>query len=202
MSGLLFYWTGWMFWVIATFLMDKSVLRTFLGCSVLITIISSNQWLVYSDDLKINLSIISLTFCSLLFLAKEKGWLLSTIRALCVLFGYVGILFWEQVSPVWMFLPREIIIPVIGILVVMILTKNYIERGIIWCMGISTGEILHGLILRSYGFSPEIGELAFLDLVFIGFGLLVVIRGIVELRLRMDMFLQLVEKQKKRWTHE
>src|SRR5690625_754537 len=41
-NGLLFYWFGWLLWIIVTFLMKKTELRTKIACWILIAILSSN----------------------------------------------------------------------------------------------------------------------------------------------------------------
>ncbi|MBM7569813.1 hypothetical protein [Aquibacillus albus] len=201
MDGLYFYWISWMLWVVITFLLNKNRKRTFLAVWILTLIIVSS--LSFSiKGLQINCAVIVLIIGAIIIVAHSSNWFMNTIQSLCLLFGYVGLLFWEQLSPVWIVLPRIILIPALALFLLFILAPSFKERYAIWCLGVTTGEILHGLILHSYGFTPYVGGFAFLDLLFIEFGLLLLVQGFLEMRKKMEQFILLIEKQKKRWTHE
>ncbi|MDL4840788.1 YphA family membrane protein [Aquibacillus rhizosphaerae] len=201
MDGLFFYWMGWIIWILITFLMKKNRNRTILGLGILILILFSDT-IITIGNLDVNVALILLYFAAMFVLASRKDWIINTIWSLAIVFGYAGILFWEQISPIWLFVPRTIIIPVIGFVFLSFLSRSFVVKCVIWCLGITTGEVIHGLILHSYGFSESIGELAFLDLVFIEIAFLLVNLFIKETRVRLDLFTQSIEKQRKRWTHE
>ncbi|WP_407268711.1 hypothetical protein [Radiobacillus sp. PE A8.2] len=196
MTGILFYWIAWMLWVITTFLMRKSFKRTFLAAGILITILSS-QLVLDFNGVKVNVSIAIIFIWTIIALAKQSDWFLSIFRCLCIVFGYIGILFWEQITPVWMIASRELILPLVGLVALWVLSSSNHERVVIWCMGTTTGEVLHSFILQSYGFQEVIGDMAFFDTLFVGLGFLSITFILKEIKLRMDLLIQIVEKQKK-----
>ncbi|QTM99669.1 hypothetical protein ERJ70_10365 [Sediminibacillus dalangtanensis] len=118
-------------------------------------------------------------------------------------FCYVGILLWELISPIWLFVPRLLMIPFIGLVLLIFLAETLIEKCMVWCLGITSGEILHGLIMRSYGFHPTIGELSFFDLLFVGIAFIILLRLTVATKQKIDVVAQTIEqKLKMRWNHE
>ncbi|WP_138416932.1 YphA family membrane protein [Aquibacillus sediminis] len=195
MDGLLFYWICWMIWIYVTFIMKKHRLRDLLALWLLfILIFSSNE--IMLGNISINMAVFVLFFGALLAFSFLSNWLKSLLYCLCLVFGYIGILFWEQISPVWMVAPRTIIITIIGFFFLLILTKQYVKRCIIWCLGLTTGEVIHGLIMNSYSMQETIGDMAFMDIIFLELATLSLYQGFVELQSRLDSTVQTIEQQK------
>ncbi|WP_226034672.1 YphA family membrane protein [Aquibacillus saliphilus] len=199
MDGYIFYWISWILWIIITFIMVKDNYRTYLALWLLTLIALSNSEVVIGVT-KINAAIFILFFGALILLSKTSNWILNIIRSLCLVFGYVGVLFWEQISPVWLVIPRLIMIPVIGFIFLSFLTNENVDKLAVWCLGITTGEVLHSLILNSYGFNEYIGDMAYFDLLFTAIGLIVMVTFLQDVRSRLDQMIGAIEKQKKRWT--
>ncbi|MRH42387.1 hypothetical protein GH741_06785 [Aquibacillus halophilus] len=179
--------------------MKKNTYRIYLALWVLSLIAFSSSEL-FVGNTKINVSIIVLYIGALLLLASTSSRILNVMRSLCFVFGYVGLLFWEQISPVWLIIPRVIMIPFLGFILLILLTKNNVERIAIWCLGVTTGEVLHSLILNSYGFNDYIGDMAFFDILITGIGIIVAAAFLLEVRSKLDHMIELIEKQKKRWS--
>ncbi|SDL66035.1 hypothetical protein SAMN05216244_0311 [Sediminibacillus halophilus] len=118
-------------------------------------------------------------------------------------FCYVGILLWELISPIWLFVPRLLMIPLIGLVLLLFLGETLIERCMVWSLGITSGEILHGLIMTSYGFQLTIGERSFFDLLFVGIAFIILLRLTVATKQKIDVVAQTIERKlKMRWNHE
>lgn len=195
MEGLFFYWICWLLWIIITFLMEKSRTRQFFGIWLLMLLIFSKTEIMVAE-FNINASIFILYIGSIVLLAVNKRWLYHVFSAICIVFGYLGIMLWEQISPVWMFLPREAVIPATGFILLSLLTGSYIAKIAIWCLGVSTGEIIFSILLNGYGFKESIGDFAFLDVVMIEIGIIYCLTLLHKIRARMEYIIQSFEKQK------
>jgi hypothetical protein len=200
MNGLFFYWLAWLLWVLITFFMEKNITRTFLAFIVLAVITFSNTIVTLFGNIEFTLSIFVVYIFALVMVSQTNKKIITLWKSICLVFGYVGFLFWEQISPVWIVAPREILIPVFGFILLLLLNGNTKEKLAIWCLGTSTGEILHGVILHSYDMREAIGNMSFFDLLVIEISFLVIAHHIVELKKKLDIFVQSMEKQKKRWT--
>ncbi|MUK87256.1 hypothetical protein GMD78_02420 [Ornithinibacillus sp. L9] len=172
MDGIYFYWFSWIIWVVVTFFMNKTKKRTFISCWILLSITTSNVYVtVYQYDM-------SLTFVSILM----GGFFLfsyiprTTYHLFCaftMMIGYSSILIWEGQAPIWLFMPRYILIPLIAILMVCLLAKGLYPRIAIILVGICSGELLYCHMLSDYYISKVIGEMVFFDtLLIILFGLI------------------------------
>ncbi|WP_026771243.1 MULTISPECIES: hypothetical protein [Sediminibacillus] len=202
MEGLLFYWICWLLWITTTFLLKKNRTRFYVSFVILLLLTCSNTNITVWDS-KLNLATVVSFFAGILYLAKKKDWILLLFGSLCMTFCYVGILLWEMISPIWLFVPRLLMIPVIGLVLLFFLTETLIEKCMVWCLGITSGEILHGLIMNSYGFHPSIGEHSFFDLLFVGIAFIILLRLTLVAKQKLDQVAQTIERKlKMRWNHE
>ncbi|MDC3413065.1 hypothetical protein NC797_09820 [Aquibacillus sp. 3ASR75-11] len=201
MDGLLFYWISWLMWIIITFLMPKRKTRTWLAVWVLCTIILSNTY-IETIDIRLNASIGILFLGAILLLSTRQRWFYLTLCSIFLVFGYNGLYLWEKISPIWMVFPRTVTIPFIGLIVVTFLTKGLYEKAAIWILGSSMGEVVYSFILHGYGFQETIGDKSYLDIIAVEMGFLLLTKWIIDLKLRMDLATQELEKRKMGWTHE
>nr|GGG65193.1 hypothetical protein GCM10011398_06040 [Virgibacillus oceani] len=160
-SGIIFYWIGWIFWVIVTFFMKKGRQRTFYACWILFIILSSSVSIQVSKY-QIGLSFIILLIGSIYFHSIAKS-LYLLFSAFTISLGYIAILFWERITPVWIFLPRTVLIPLIMTFLIVLLTDSLHDKLAVGLLGLTSGEIFHSIILSSYRLYETIGGLAFLD---------------------------------------
>ncbi|SDJ67202.1 YphA family membrane protein [Sediminibacillus albus] len=202
MDGLLFYWISWILWVIFTFLLKKTKVRFYLSVWILLLLSCSNT-VVEILDYKVNIAIFVSFVCAILYMAKSPDWMYQLFGSLCMTFSYIGILLWELISPIWLFVPRIIIIPFLAMIMLYFIADNLIDKCMIWCLGLTSGEILHGLIMNSYGFQPVIGERSFFDLMFVGIGFQIIAKLIMIIKHNTENLLQSLERKlKMRWNHE
>ncbi|WP_074597123.1 YphA family membrane protein [Sediminibacillus halophilus] len=202
MEGLLFYWICWLLWIVATFLLKKNTTRFYLSFVVLLLLSCSNTRITIWEC-QLNLALVVSFLSGVLYLARKKDWIWLLFGSLCMTFCYVGILLWELISPIWLFVPRLLMIPLIGLVLLLFLGETLIERCMVWSLGITSGEILHGLIMTSYGFQLTIGERSFFDLLFVGIAFIILLRLTVATKQKIDVVAQTIERKlKMRWNHE
>ncbi|WP_053219385.1 YphA family membrane protein [Virgibacillus senegalensis] len=202
MDGLLFYWICWLLWTAATFLFKKNKTRFYLSFVILLLLSCSNTEVLVCN-LQVNLAVIVSFLSGIIYLAKKKEWILLLFGSLCMTFCYVGILLWELISPIWLFVPRLLMIPLIAVILLLFLADNLIDKCLVWSLGITSGEILHGFIMNSYGFHTSIGELAFFDLLFGGIALQILLKLVLVTKYKLDTLAQTIERKlKMRWNHE
>ncbi|WP_156289245.1 YphA family membrane protein [Oceanobacillus salinisoli] len=164
-TGILFYWFSWIFWIIVTFLMKKGVLRTLLAYWILFTIIGSSFYFQLGYY-TISLSIIILFLGAIVLLSKQPRTLYHLFSAFTISIGYTAMLFWEKLSPIWIIIPRILLISILIGCLTSILSKAYLGRISVCLFGMIAGEMIYSVILSSYGLQEEIGEMLFLDTLF------------------------------------
>ncbi|MEW9674703.1 hypothetical protein ABRT01_00685 [Lentibacillus sp. L22] len=161
-DGLIFLWFSWILWIIVTFFMRKGRKRTYFACVLLLLICGSNMtWEI--GEYKVTFSFLIL-FVSLVFFhtIAQSLYLLFSAFTLCL--AYTGILFWEQITPIWMFLPRMILIPLVLVTIISVLIKSFEHKLAIGLFGITFGEIYHSVVLVRYTIREPIGDTAFFDM--------------------------------------
>lgn len=171
MDGLFFYWICWIFWILATFIMPKNATRTKLAIWILVTIGVSKIYLTI-DSLDLSCSYISILIGGFLLLASQKNKGLQIFSAFTIMVGFSSMLIWETNAPVWLFMPRLIIIPILCVLLTMMVSKTFVNRLTNCIIGLCGGEFVYGLLLSNYTISKVIGEALFLDTLFIALLLL------------------------------
>jgi len=163
---VLFYWFSWFFWVIITFFMKKNQKRIYLAGWILVVVIFSNYYIEW-QMITISFPIILLFFGAVILLGNYQKWFYHLAASFVTAIGYAAFLFWETISPVWLILPRNILITVIFGLIISILAKNYVVRIAICLFGMTSGEVIYRYILASYGFPVTIGDKAALVSLFV-----------------------------------
>ncbi|WP_047985322.1 YphA family membrane protein [Ornithinibacillus californiensis] len=177
MDGLYFYWFGWAFWIIVTFIMPKNNYRTVIAIWILLTISTSNIYLgIGFFDISIAYLTTLIGGFALLSTLKQKG--LQIFSAITIMIGYSSLLIWEVNAPVWIFMPRLFIMPVVCVLLVSIIASKFENRLANSIIGICGGELLYCLLLSNYSFTKAIGNLMFLDTLSIIIFLVVIIEAI------------------------
>ncbi|SES80906.1 hypothetical protein SAMN05216389_102264 [Oceanobacillus limi] len=199
-DGLYFYWISWIIWVMVTFFMKKTSHRAYYATWILISIILSNVYITFSKyD-------ISLTFLSVIiggfFLVPQIP--KTTYHLFCsftLMIGYTSILIWEGQAPVWLFMPRFILIPLICIVMVCFLVKGLISRITVTLIGICAGELLYSYMLSNYYISNIVGEMVFFDSLFIILFILICL-DLIQLLKRKIVLLTQNYKRTMRWQNE
>nr|WP_133065303.1 hypothetical protein [Virgibacillus profundi] len=145
-----------------TFLMKKNKRRTLFACWVLVSIIGSNYNFTFGN-LSVSFSFLFILCGAIIFLVQLPRLMYHLFASFTITIGYAAILFWEKISPVWVVLPRPLLLSFLIILLIIILTKSLDHRLGIGALGISAGEYIYSLTLSGYGFYESIGQASFLE---------------------------------------
>lgn len=187
-SGLIFYWISWMLWVIITFFMEKTNQRLILASWILLILIGSNVYIelfTYS----ISIAFIFLFIGTLLLTTQSKRLYYSVFSSFTIMIGYIAILIWEKVTPVWFIFPRELFIPFFIFVLLTLFSKRFYHRLAIGLLGVSFAEIFYFFILSDGYVSSIIGKKEFFDHI-----------AILIIFLLLSSLLQSVKQRQKRVT--
>ncbi|MFD1038701.1 hypothetical protein ACFQ3N_09900 [Virgibacillus byunsanensis] len=177
--------------------MKKIRKRTVLACWILSVLMCSNLYASF-ENIQLSIAFIILWLGALLFHAKLPHLVYHVFSSFTISIGYIAILLWEQHTPVWMFLPRIILIPVISTMLIVILVKGFHNRIVVGILGISSGETIYSLLLSSYAIQETIGEMAFFDMTIITLLIIVSLEIIKITKQKLLLF----SKQLLRWQNE
>ncbi|WP_157052486.1 YphA family membrane protein [Ornithinibacillus contaminans] len=200
MDGIYFYWFSWVFWVIVTFLMPKGKRRTILALWLLVAIIFSNLY-VTIGSLAFSVTYLIIFTGAFISLARHNRVGLHIFSGFTIMIGYTSILIWETHAPVWLFMPRLLLIPMICVALVSIISSTMISRLIISTLGLCGGELLYSVLLANFSIQQTIGEFVFLDTLLVMLFLLVLMELLRKGRGKMVSTLQ-AYKQQLRWQNE
>lgn len=200
MEGLYFYWFSWVFWVVVTFLMKKGKLRTLLAYWILLSIVFSNNYLRI-DNISLSVTFILVFLGGFVLLARIIHSFYHLFAAFTLMIGYAGFLIWEQLAPVWLFIPRIILLPLILAMLISILTNHLLNRITIGIIGICAGELLYSLLLFSYQITNTVGEKGFFDTLVICLFLLMSVHLMKRIKMKVLQTSQ-IYRQSLRWQNE
>ncbi|WP_042223578.1 YphA family membrane protein [Oceanobacillus manasiensis] len=156
-----FYWIGWMLWILTTFFMSYGRERDLYTIWLMSLMILSNTN-IHIGLTQINASTFPIMLGSIILLLNLQRQIYLTVCTVTIILGYTSILFWEIVAPVWLFLPRELLIPLLLGLTALILVNELKSRICVILLGATMGEYVFSFYLFSYGMTRGVGELPFL----------------------------------------
>lgn len=163
-SGIIFYWFCWILWIIATFIMKKDKRRTFLACWILMLILFSNVYIsIFS--IQVSVSLLTLVGGTLFMRGKHPRIIFHSFASFTVTIGYIGILIWENYTPLRLFFPQLVTISFLLVLIITFLTNGLLNRLSSGLFGIACGEIIYSLIAANYAIQDTMGDMAFFDCV-------------------------------------
>lgn len=155
--GLMFYWFSWLFWGITTFFMKKGRLRTLLSALILIMLICSNiDFLI--GEIIIFFPILFLMVTSLFLYATLSRPIYYFFCSFILMIGYTAISFWKHHLSIDILVQDFFLVPLICWAIISLVVKGLYHRITMSMLGITGGEILHGLILSSYHLPETIGS--------------------------------------------
>jgi hypothetical protein len=188
MAGIYFYWICWLLWVVATFLLPKEKARTVIAIWILLIIIFSNLYIsMYDYEFSISYILITLGGFVLLTTLRRIG--LQIFSAMTIMVGFTSLLIWEANAPVWIFMPRLIVIPMICVILTVLVNKHFINRITISIIGLCSGEFLYHLLLSNYSILHTIGDRIFLDTLFVSLFILISIEVLRKAKDKVLIFL-------------
>ncbi|MEN2766165.1 YphA family membrane protein [Ornithinibacillus xuwenensis] len=190
MEGVYFYWFCWLFWIVITFLMPKSKKRTVLAVWLLVIITVSNLYLSF-NYIEISMSFLLIIVGSFISISLLSRIGFSIFSAFTIMIGFTSLLIWEAHAPVWIFMPRLLIIPIICVLLITFIAKGLQKRMTLVTLGLCGGEFLYSVMVSRFSIRQTIGEREFLDTLLIVLFILVCLEVIQKGR---EKFILVIRK--------
>ncbi|MYL32732.1 YphA family membrane protein [Pontibacillus yanchengensis] len=163
MEGIYFYYTSWFLWVMFTFLSNKTSTRFYASLLILL-LLNSVSYSINIGSYNISLTAIIIIVSSLVILSLQKQQVKAVVISISIGLGYTGALFWEAVSPVWLVLPRLLLVTLLAYLLVYVAVHQIWMRIGVWGLGSVLGEVIYSIYVGEMGYREPIGEMAYLDM--------------------------------------
>lgn len=154
------YWLIWIIFIIVYFFMKNGMKRSLFLFWILLTIIATNIFI------NINSTSVSMTFILLLcgaiiFYVTNSFSIYKMIATFSIMIGYVSLLMWKKITPIWFFMPSYFMIPVLSVVVITFLLHDHYAQITAALVGITFGQLIYELIIISYQLNTIIGERVF-----------------------------------------
>lgn len=156
----LYFWLMWIIFIIVTFFMQTNRKRTFLMIWILLMITSTNLY-ISVQSIQISFNFILLFVGTIIFYVYNSFSAYKMILTFTIMIGYVSILIWQKITPIWFFMPSYFMIPVLIVILILLLIPNFYEQLPIGIMGIVFGQFLFEWIIISYRLHDVIGNKSF-----------------------------------------
>lgn len=175
MNEIIFYWSSWLCWIWATWIMEKNIYRTQVAIFTLIAIICSS-FTISIFQYTINLAIIFFLCMPIYLLCKKniiKQFYLMFISIVIAL-GYAAIYLFSIYDPIIAVLPLNVLTTLYFLVNTYFVASQFIEKLAIIFFATTFGEILIGIILSDLNLYHEIGMNQYLTRISLSFLALVV----------------------------
>src|SRR5699024_9948105 len=104
----LYFWLMWITFIIIYFFMDIGRKRSYLNILLLIVISCTNIY-IRIDSIQMSLSFLLLLIGVIIFYAYYSISTYTIFVTFTIMVGYVSLLLWKKVTPVWFFMPSYFI---------------------------------------------------------------------------------------------
>ncbi len=173
----LFYWLMWIIFIIVYFFMDTGRKRTLFLFWILITIITTNMSLNI-NGVSVSIAFLCFLLSVIIFYVTDVFSIYKMIATFPIMIGYVSLLMWKKITPIWFFMPSYFMIPVLSVVVVSFLLPKQYEQITAALVGITFGQLIYEMIVISYRLNNIIGEHTFFIHISITILLLIIIQFI------------------------
>lgn len=173
----LFYWLMWIIFIIVYFFMDTGRKRTLFLFWILITIITTNMSLNI-NGVSVSIAFLCFLLSVIIFYVTDVFSIYKMIATFPIMIGYVSLLMWKKITPIWFFMPSYFMIPVLSVVVVSFLLPKQYEQITAALVGITFGQLIYEMIVMSYRLNNIIGEHTFFIHISITILLLIIIQFI------------------------
>mgnify|MGYP001378707607 CR=1 FL=1 len=164
MEGMYFYFFFWSLWIVATFLLKKSAMRTRLAVFAL-AMISSASLTVEVGFLHVALSVFVLFFFSCYMVVEERPCrpLLMALSASSLAFAYTAFRLLALFDPVWIWLDAQWMIAWWLALVSCLFHRRFAARLLCLALGSCQGEAVYAVAIHRMAPDYVLGSFSFLD---------------------------------------
>lgn len=156
----LYFWLIWIFFIIIAFFMGESKKRSFLLFWILLMLFVSRLYLTVGS-IEISCTFILLIIGAIILFVQQFS-VYTLIVTFSLMIGYVALLIWEKITPIWFFMPSFLIIPIIIVMLVTILVQPFYTQVTIALVSASFGQLIFEFLLIVYRLHDIIGEEVFL----------------------------------------
>ncbi len=181
--------------------MNKGITRTMLAFFLLhLILLASINLTLFQIDINLAFLLIVITSCIVLTTQNHKFY--RTLIILFIAYSYTGSRLWEIVNPIWFFIPRTLLYGLVFSFISILFGRNIIERFLVSCLTVSLGEIIYVVIVQQIGWKESLGNSELMNLLLLQAGVIFTFYVIREIKIKLEVILQQIEQQKKRWTNE
>ena len=169
MEGIFFYWIMWLAWIFTTFMMDKSKKRLQVSICILVSILLS-KWYVVFSTYSINMTLLLSLFLGYYLAVNEGKFKLISfyLTSLTITFAYAGIMLFRVYDPVWFILDIRFIIGAFISILAIYLGRASFQRYSLFVIALCQGEVLYWIVLGQFHNEITFGTESFLDMLSIG----------------------------------
>lgn len=147
---VLFYWFLWLFFIIIYFFLDKSNVRLFLIVWVLLMIVFRLYAFEAIFSVNLSYSFIILFVGSFLFFSIYSYSVYEYAFTFTLMIGYMALLIWEKVTPIWFFISSPFVIAIIVGLLAFYFIEPISKQIAIVIFSMTIGYTLVHITLLSY----------------------------------------------------
>lgn len=156
----LYYWLIWIIFIIVYFFMKNGMKRSLFLFWILLIIIATNLF-ININGTSVSMAFIFLLCGAVIFYVTNTFSIYKMIATFSIMIGYVSLLMWKKITPIWFFMPSYFMIPVLSVVVITFLLHDHYEQITAALVGISFGQSIYELIIISYQLNTIIGERVF-----------------------------------------
>jgi hypothetical protein len=166
MEGIIFYWVSWIFWIMATFFLDRKNKdrAKFSAWLLLLIILSPYTFKVFNVETSTAGVFLMGTVYILASRLERLKRVYFLFCAFIMMMAYVSFHLFELFDPVWVIFSRKWMLAFLLVYMAVLLQKKRVLRLPLILLGGIQGEVLYALILEQYSFPYIIGSLAFFDI--------------------------------------
>ena len=154
------YWLIWIIFIIVYFFMKNGMKRSLFLFWILLTIIATNIF-ININSTSVSMAFILLLCGAIIFYVTNSFSIYKMIATFSIMIGYVSLLMWKKITPIWFFMPSYFMIPVLSVVVITFLLHDHYAQITAALVGITFGQFIYELIIISYQLNTIIGERVF-----------------------------------------
>lgn len=154
------YWLIWIIFIIVYFFMKNGMKRSLFLFWILFTIIATNIF-ININSTSVSMAFILLLCGAIIFYVTNSFSIYKMIATFSIMIGYVSLLMWKKITPIWFFMPSYFMIPVLSVVVITFLLHDHYAQITAALVGITFGQLIYELIIISYQLNTIIGERVF-----------------------------------------
>lgn len=156
----LYYWLFWIIFVVIYFFMDIGYKRSYLIGWILLMICLGNFTIIVSE-ITFSISFLLLLLGALIFYTFSPITFYKLFATFSVMVGYVSLLLWKKITPIWFFMPSLFMISVLSSVLILILVHEYHDQIKVALVSIAFGHLIYEFIVISYRLHYVVGERTF-----------------------------------------